>query len=102
MKRFRWNLFTWLPQRLALWAYVVLWVLIYVATQYRAEMKVRRFYELQRALSEKRAEYLQLNATVSELRRYSALKPMLDSLGLALPKSAPYVISYHGSARQNP
>ncbi len=99
MIRIRWNLFTWFPRRLALLAYLAVWLLIYVATQYRAEMKVRRFYQLQRALAEKRAEYLQLNATVSERRRYSALKPALDSLGLALPKTAPYVVPQHASAR---
>jgi hypothetical protein len=88
------NPFYWLPRQIALLGYVAFWILVYVATQYRAEMKVRRFHQLRRLLSEKRAEYLELNAAVSEKRRYSTLKPALDSLGLSLPQTPPYVITY--------
>ncbi|MCX7606439.1 MAG: FtsL-like putative cell division protein [Bacteroidia bacterium] len=87
------NPFRWLPHRTALLLYVVFWLILYVATQYRAEIKVRELHRLRKALSEKRAEYLQLNASVSQRRSYSALKPILDSLQLLLPTEAPYVIS---------
>lgn len=87
------NPFWWIPRRLALLFYVAFWLLIYVATQYRAEKKVRELHQLRRQLSEKRAIYLQLNASVSQKRSYSALKPVLDSLGLALPQEAPTVLS---------
>jgi hypothetical protein len=93
------NPFYWLPRQIALLGYVAFWLLVYVATQYRAEIKVRRFYQLKRALSEKRATYLELNATVSQRRRYSTLKPILDSLGLHLPKNPPYVLPIRENAR---
>ena len=101
MKRLlpRLNPFYWLPRQIALIAYVAFWLLVYVATQYRAEMKVRRFYQLKRALSEKRATYLELNAAVSEQRRYSTLKPVLDSLRLHLPKNPPYVLPIREATR---
>lgn len=86
------NPFWWIPRRLALVFYVAFWLLVYVATQYRAEKKVRQLYRLRQQLAEKRAIYLQLNASVSQKRSYSALKPVLDSLGLALPQEAPTVI----------
>ncbi|RMF48536.1 MAG: hypothetical protein D6750_07560 [Bacteroidetes bacterium] len=74
--------------------YGAFWLLVYVATQYRAEKKVRELHRLQHALAEKRAEYLQLNALVSQKRSYSALKPALDSLGLVLPTEAPTIVRY--------
>lgn len=86
------NPFFWLPRQVGLWLYVAFWLIVYVATQYRAEMKVRQLYQLRRQLSEKRAEYLQLNASVSQKRSYSSLKPALDSLGLELPKEAPILV----------
>lgn len=82
----------WIPRQVGLWLYIAFWLIIYVATQYRAEIKVRQLHQLRRALSEKRAEYLQLNASVSQKRSYSALKPALDSLGLELPKEAPILV----------
>ncbi|MCX8113188.1 MAG: FtsL-like putative cell division protein [Bacteroidia bacterium] len=85
----------WLPRQIGLWLYIAFWLLIYVATQYRAEIKIRQLHQLRRALSEKRAEYLQLNASVSQKRSYSALKPALDSMGLELPKQAPLLISVY-------
>ncbi len=91
--------FYWLPRQIALVAYIAFWLLVYVATQYRAEIKIRRFYQLKRALSEKRATYLELNAAVSERRRYSTLKPTLDSLGLYLPKNPPYVLPIREETR---
>lgn len=95
LKRFwqQLNPFWWVPRRLGVLFYLAFWLLVYVATQYRAERKVRELHRLRRALSEKRAIYLQLNASVSQKRSYSALKPVLDSLGLALPQEAPTVIS---------
>lgn len=86
------NPFYWLPKQVGLWLYIAFWLMVYVATQYRAEIKVRQLHQLRRALSEKRAEYLQLNASVSQKRSYSALKPVLDSLGLELPKEAPTLV----------
>ncbi|MCS7297112.1 MAG: FtsL-like putative cell division protein [Bacteroidia bacterium] len=82
----------WIPRGVALWLYIAFWIVVYVATQYRAEMKVRQLHQLRKVLSERRAEYLQLNASVSQKRSYSALKPMLDSLGLELPKEAPILV----------
>ncbi len=87
------NPFWWIPRRLGVVFYVAFWLLVYVATQYRAEKKVRELHRLRRELSEKRAIYLQLNASVSQKRSYSALKPVLDSLGLVLPQEAPTVLS---------
>ncbi|MCS6895010.1 MAG: FtsL-like putative cell division protein [Bacteroidia bacterium] len=86
------NPFYWLPRQVGLWLYIAFWLLVYVATQYRAEIKVRQLYQLRRQLSEKRAQYLQLNASVSQRRSYSSLKPALDSLGLELPKEAPIIV----------
>lgn len=83
-----------LPARVWVWLYGALWVLIYVATQYRAEIKIRELHKLRRLLSERRAEYLELNAAVSQRRSYSALKPALDSMGLALPQEQPLFLRY--------
>lgn len=92
-QRFYWlNPLYWMPKQAGLWLYIAFWLIIYVATQYRAEIKVRQLHQLRRALSEKRAEYLQLNASVSQKRSYSALKPTLDSLGLELPREAPTLV----------
>ncbi|MCS7162770.1 MAG: FtsL-like putative cell division protein [Bacteroidia bacterium] len=89
----RW-VFLGLAQHLGVWLYALLWIILYVASQYRAEQKIRRLHVLRRALSEKRAEYLQLNASVSQKRSYSALRPKLDSLNLFLPREAPIQVSY--------
>ncbi|MCS7189010.1 MAG: FtsL-like putative cell division protein [Bacteroidia bacterium] len=89
----RLNPFYWLPKHVSLLLYIAFWIIIYVATQYRAEIKVRELHRLRKALSEKRAEYLQLNANVSQKRSYSALKPALDSLGLYLPEEPPIFLS---------
>jgi hypothetical protein len=94
MKKWRLNPFFWLSRRAGVLLYAAFWLIVYVATQYRAEIKVRELHRLRKALGEKRAEYLQLNASVSQKRSYSALKPALDSLGLLLPKEAPFVVSY--------
>ncbi|GIV22593.1 MAG: FtsL-like putative cell division protein [Bacteroidia bacterium] len=88
----RWNPFYWLPRHVGIMLYLVFWLIVYVATQYRAEMKVRELHRLRKELSEKRAQYLQLNASVSQKRSYSTLRPVLDSLGLALPTEAPLVL----------
>lgn len=82
----------WLPRRVGIWLYLAFWLIVYVAMQYRAEIKVRQLHQLRRVLSEKRAQYLQLNASVSQRRSYSALKPALDSMGLELPKETPILV----------
>mgnify|MGYP001774832716 CR=1 FL=1 len=79
---------------MGIWLYLAFWVLVYVATQYRAEKRVRELYNLRKELTEKRAEYLRLNALLSQKRNYSAMKPLLDSLGLQLPREAPFVVAY--------
>lgn len=83
-----------LPKRVWVWLYGALWLIVYVATQYRAEIKIRELHKLRRLLSERRAEYLELNATVSQRRSYSALKPALDSMGLTLPQEQPLFLRY--------
>lgn len=72
--------------------YVILWLILIVALQYRAEMQLRRINVLSKELRHKRALYLTLAAHLSQKRSYQYLKNAVEPLGLHPPTLPPQKI----------
>ncbi|MGQ9862946.1 MAG: FtsL-like putative cell division protein [Bacteroidia bacterium] len=75
--------------------YIILWLVLIVALQYRAEMQLRRINALNKELRHKRALYLTLAAHLSQKRSYQHLKAAVQPLGLFPPTLPPKKLPTH-------